>query len=409
LHIHSKYSRACSANLDIPNLEKWARIKGVNLLGTADFTHPEWIKHLKEKLTEDETGILKTQSGFNFVLSTEISLIYSQADKGRRVHHVVLAPSFEVVDQITEYLKKHGRVDYDGRPIFKIPSHEFIYELRKISENIEVIPAHIWTPWFAMFGSKSGFDSVHECFKDQEKYIHAVETGLSSDPPMNWRLKQLDRYNLVSFSDSHSFWPWRIGREATLLEMKSLTYSNILRALRVGEGLTGTVEVDPSYGKYHYDGHRNCNIVMDPSKAIANNNICPVCKKPMTLGVAHRVEELADRPIGYKPKNAKKYHTLLPISEILSKMTGKALATKTVWTEYNKLIKSFGSEYKILLDAKEESLGSVVHPKIARAIINNRHSSLNVNPGYDGVYGELELDEIEIKKAKARQKSLGDF
>ncbi|MAG38526.1 hypothetical protein CMO90_00380, partial [Candidatus Woesearchaeota archaeon] len=256
LHIHSRYSRACSSAIDIKNLEKWAKIKGVNILGTGDFTHPEWFKELKHELVEDDTGILKTSSGFPFILQTEISLIYTQADRGRRIHNVVLAPNFDVVEQITDYLKKHGRVDYDGRPIFKISCHDFVYNLRKISLDIEVIPAHIWTPWFSLFGSKSGFDSVHECFKDQEKYVHALETGLSSDPEMNWRLSQLDKFNLVSFSDSHSFWPWRMGREATIFELKKLKYDNILRALRSGEGLQETVEVDPSYGKYHFDGHR---------------------------------------------------------------------------------------------------------------------------------------------------------
>jgi uncharacterized protein (TIGR00375 family) len=412
LHIHSKYSRACSKDLTIANIEKWAKIKGLDLMGTGDFTHPEWIKELKLNLTDDETGILKTETGFPFVLQTEISLIYSQNEKGRRVHNVILAPNLDVVDQITEYLKKHGRVDYDGRPIFKIPCDEFVYELRKISKDIEVIPAHIWTPWFSMFGSKSGFDSVKEAFKDQEQHIHALETGLSSDPPMNWRLSQLDKFNLVSFSDSHSFWPWRLGREATIFELKKLTYSNLLKTLRTGKGLTGTVEVNPSYGKYHFDGHRTCNIVMNPKETIKHKNICPVCKKPLVIGVAYRVEQLADRPEGYQKPNAKPFHTLIPISEILSTMLNKAVTTKTVWQEYNKLMKRFKTEYNILLNATEEQLKEEINPKIADIILKNRTGNLTVKPGYDGVYGELEIDDAkqeEIEPIIPKQRSLKEF
>ncbi|MBU0472293.1 MAG: endonuclease Q family protein [Nanoarchaeota archaeon] len=406
LHIHSKYSRACSSQIDINSLDKWARIKGVNVLGTGDFTHPEWIKELKNHLVEDGTGILKTTTGFPFVLQTEISLIYTQAGKGHRVHLIVMAPNFEIVNQITEYLQKNGRIDYDGRPIFKIPAHDFVYEMRKISYDIEVIPAHIWTPWFSLFGSNSGFDSIHECFKDQEKYIHSIETGLSSNPKMNWRLKQLDNINIVSFSDAHSFWPWRMGREATILEMKELSYQKLLRALRAGDGLAGTIEVDPGYGKYHYDGHRNCNIIMNPKEALKNNNICPVCKRKLTLGVAHRVEELADREEGYQRPDAKPFYELLPLTEVLSTMMNKTLSAKIVWKEYNKLLKRFGSEYNVLLDAPEEKINEEIHPKIAEAIINNRMGKLIVKPGYDGVYGELQIDEVDEKEVFAEENKL---
>ena len=418
LHIHSKYSRACSTALDIANLEKWARIKGLGLLGTGDFTHPKWSKEIKKHLSEDESGILRTKTNFPFALQTEISLIYTDEDKGRRVHHVILAPNLEVVSQITEYLLTHGRIDYDGRPIFKIPSDMFVYELRKISKDIEVIPAHIWTPWFGMFGSKSGFDSMKECFKDQEKHVHAIETGISSDPAMNWRLSQLDKKQIVSFSDSHSFWPWRIGREATIFDLKKFNYKNLLKAIRTGNGLSGTIEVDPAYGKYHFDGHRNCNIMTSPAQSIKMKNFCPECRKELTLGVAHRVEELADRPQGYKLKNAKPYYSMLPLSEIISAMKGKAMITKAVWTDYDKLRKRFGSEYDILLKTSQERLSEEVHPKIAELIIKNRQGKLKVNPGYDGVYGELEVESLNPKeakekkriiRAKPKQKDLGKF
>lgn len=295
LHLHGRYSRGCSTNLDIFNLAKWGKVKGLGLLGTGDFTHPLWLKELKENLSEDETGILKTKEDSPFLLQTEISLIYTHDDKGRRVHNVVLAPSFEVVDQIVDELGKRGRLDYDGRPIFKIPCPEFVEMLKAISKDIEVIPAHILTPWFSLFGSKSGFDSVQECFQDKTDEIHALETGLSSDPEMDRRMSQLDKYRLVSFSDSHSYWPWRIGREATIFDFNELSYSNVLKALRTGEGFSGTIEVDPNYGKYHLDGHRVCKVCLEPKDSLANKNICPKCEKPLTLGVLHRVEDLADR------------------------------------------------------------------------------------------------------------------
>ena len=319
LHIHSKYSRGCSKELNLSNLEKWARIKGLGLLGTGDFTHPEWIKELKENLTGDGTGILKTKSGFPFVLQTEISLIYSQGGKGRRVHVLILAPGFEVSDRITAYFKKNGRVDYDGRPIFKISAQHLVKDLREISEDIEVIPAHIWTPWFSLFGSNSGFDSVEEAFGDQAEHIHSLETGLSSDPGMNWRLSSLDRYQLVSFSDSHSYWPWRLGREATVFDIE-LNYKSLLKALRTGEGLVETIEVNPNYGKYHFDGHRNCGVSFSPEQTTQTRGICPVCKRPLTIGVLSRVEKLADRSEGYKLKNAKPYRSLIPLSELIAKV-----------------------------------------------------------------------------------------
>jgi len=218
LHMHSRYSRACSKDLSIKTLEKYAKIKGVNLLGTSDFAHPEWIKELKSELIEDSSGVLKTKNGFPFILSNELSLMYTDLGKGRKVHNVILAPNFEVVDQITDELKKRGRIDYDGRPIFKIPCPEFVEMLHSISKDIEIIPAHIWTPWFGMFGMSSGFNSLKDAFQEKVKSIHAIETGLSSDPVMNWRIKELDKISLLSFSDSHSYWPWRLGREATVFD-----------------------------------------------------------------------------------------------------------------------------------------------------------------------------------------------
>ncbi|MBN2457638.1 DNA helicase UvrD [Candidatus Woesearchaeota archaeon] len=393
-HVHGKYSRACSKELTIDNLEKYARIKGVDILGTGDFSHPGWRAHIAEKLEEDSTGsrdgILRTKTGFPFVLSTEYSFIYSQGGKGRRVHHVVLAPSLDVADQITETMKRHGRVDYDGRPIFGISSIEFTEEVMAIDKDIEIIPAHIWTPWFGALGSNSGFDSIKECFGDQVRHIHAIETGLSSDPPMNWRLSQLDRFQIVSFSDLHSYWPWRIGREATVFDIAEdqLGYKKIIEAIRTGNGLAETIEVDPSYGKYHFDGHRKCGVVMGPSESRRHNNICPVCRKPLTVGVLQRVEELADRPEGYMPKDRPGFRSLIPLHDIISIIIGKGVATKATWQEYNRLLKLGKSENDVMLNISRDELLKSTDPQIADAIMLNREGRIKVRPGYDGVYGE---------------------
>lgn len=415
LHIHSRFSRATSTELNIENLQKYALIKGVDLLGTGDFTHPEWIKEIKQKLHDDGTGILRTKEGFPFVLQGEISLIYTQDNSGRKVHLVLLAPSLEVVSQITEYLKKRGRVDYDGRPIFGIPCPDFVEAMMQIDKDIEIIPAHIWTPWFGLFGSNSGFDSVKDCFKDQTHNIHALETGLSSDPAMNWRLSQLDSYSLVSSSDSHSYWPWRIGREATVFDIK-LTYDNLINAIRTKQGLAGTVEVDPCYGKYHYTGHRNCGVCLNPKQAIKLKDICPNCGRKLTVGVLERVEELADRPDGYKPNNAKPFMRLIPLSEILAALLGKAVATQAVWKEYNNLITNLKSEMNILTAVDEKELRKYTDARIAEAIIKNRNGQIEIKPGYDGEYGVPIFSEEERKKAEEmeaknyhKQTSLSDF
>jgi len=416
-HLHSKHSRATSKNLDLKNLERYGKIKGVHLIGTGDFTHPIWFEEIKKELTEDGTGILKSKTGFPFILSSEISLIYTQDGRGRKIHNVVLAPSLEVVSQITEYLKKHGRVDYDGRPIFKIPCPDFTYELKKISKDIEVIPAHIWTPWFSLFGSNSGFNTVEECFRDQTKNIHAMETGLSSDPAMNWRLSQLDRYTLVSNSDSHSFWPWRLGREANIMDLKKLTYDNFIKALRTKEGFVETVEVDPSFGKYHFTGHRMCNVCLDPKESVKLKDVCPKCGRKLTVGVLQRVEELADREPGFKPKHAIPFKSLIPLSEILAVMLGKAVATQAVWKEYHNLVTKERSEFDVLLDLSLEELKKLTTEKIAEAIIKNREGKIEIKPGYDGVYGVPILDKSQesaeekkvITKAVHRQKGLDEF
>lgn len=404
LHIHSRFSRATSKDLTIPNLERFARMKGLTLLGTGDFTHPLWIKELKETLIDDESGIYKTSSGFSFILQTEISSIYTQGGRGRRVHNIILAPNLEVVEQINAELAKIGRLDYDGRPIFNLPCPRLVEMMRGISPDIEVIPAHAWTPWFSIFGSSSGFNSVEECFEDQAKHIHALETGLSSDPAMNWRLSQLDRFTLLSNSDSHSFWPWRIGRECNIFELKELSYRNILNLIRTKEGFKETIEFWPHEGKYHYDGHRNCNIVLEPKEAIKLNNICPICKRPLTIGVLHRVEELADRPNGFMPKGAVPFRNLIPLSELIAGVTGGLPASKKVWEEYNSLLNSFGNELNVLLGASEEELRKAAPERIADIILRNRTQKIRFLPGYDGVYGVPVFDDSKEEELAERQR-----
>ena len=792
LQIHSRFSRATGRDINIANLEKYARLKGIDLLGTGDITHPEWLKELKNELTEDGSGILKSKSGFNFVLQGEISNIYSQGGKGRRVHNVLLAKNFEVAEQIQAALKKKGRIDYDGRPIFGFSCIELVEMLKNIDEKIEIIPAHCllpgtiihsnpnlkaiesfkkndrvlthkgnyrkvkeiysrpykgyvyhikpryftlglttteehpfyaiktlkncswtsgickpthphikrcvtkahrrykpqwilaknleigdvilyprlknikdakllkigkddvnvdkdfcrlvgyylaegysngrdgigfafnkneekfvndvknliskifnvnikegktkgdiivysnslrrffeknfysndkkrayskcmpswmlyfplekqveifkgwwygdkgstssrllmnqfkiiclrlgiipsifvdsremhklrgkhvlkgrtiearydnyilnrltffedkfdllkddffkdfkrdkfkygwmddnyaylpilkmnksyyegkvynlevekdnsyvsefavihncWTPWFSLFGSMSGFDSVKECFKDQTKHIHAIETGMSSDPAMNWRLSQLDDFTLVSSSDAHSYWPWRMGREANVFDI-DMNYDSVIKAIRDKKGFLYTIETNPEYGKYHVDGHRACDVSFEPHESKKHNNICPKCKKPLTIGVLHRVEELADRPHGFIPKNAIPFRSVIPLAEILSFLLGVSVASKKVWQEYFRLVNHFGSEFNVLFDAKKEEMAKVVDGKVADAIIAVRENKVEIKPGYDGVYGQLVFDKNELKniergKKITPQKSLSEF
>ena len=403
LQIHSKYSRATSKDISFSNLEKYARIKGLNLLGTGDFQHPLQFKTINEELEEDENGILWTKTKFPFLWQTEISLIYSQEGKGKRVHHLIYSPNKEIAKQIIEALSKKGRLDYDGRPIFGFNSVELVDMMIDISKDIEIIPAHIWTTHFSLMGDYNKYTKVEDCFKDNTKYIHALETGMSSDPSMNWRLSNLDKFNLVSFSDSHSFWPWRLGREATIFDFKELTYKNIIKAIRTGEGLNSTIETFPEYGKYHNSGHRNCNISLNPNQSTKAKGICPICKRPLTIGVAERIEKLADREEGYKPKNVKPFIRLIPLHELIAAHYNTTqLASKKIWDIYNKLIEQFSSELNILLNVEREKLTKIIDDKLADLIIISRGQKLRLQPGYDGEYGRI------ITATKA-QKSLSEF
>ncbi|HDP73724.1 MAG TPA: DNA helicase UvrD [Candidatus Woesearchaeota archaeon] len=384
LHIHSRFSRATSSAITIPNLEKWARVKGLGLLATGDFTHPEWLREIRQSLSEDGTGFLKTEKDFSFVLQSEVSLAYSQDNKARKVHFVLLSKDIDTALQVNEALSKHGSLASDGRPTLGIAAPEFIEKVKEIDNLNEVIPAHAWTPWFGIFGSKSGFDSLEECCGDKHKKIYALETGLSSNPAMNRLLSSLDRLNLVSNSDSHSFWPWRLGREANILDIK-MDYKSLINSIREKEGFMGTIEVDPAYGKYHFDGHRNCEVSLEPNEALKFNKLCPKCRRPLTIGVLSRVNTLADRA---EPKQSGSFRHLIPLSEIISALNGTAPGSKKTWETYNALIAAFGNEFNVLLNTPFDDLCRVVAKELAEVIIQNREGKIQVSPGYDGVYGK---------------------
>lgn len=417
LHLHSKYARATSKMMDIENLSKFAKLKGLDLITCGDFTHPTQLKDIKEKLEPlDDSGIYQYNK-MKFMLTTEIANFYFQDGKSRRIHHLIHVPSIKIVDQMIDVLTKKGaNTGIDGRMAVKIPSPELVEILREISNDIHVVPAHIWTPWYGVLGSKTGFDSVDECYKDQTKYIYALETGLSSDPPMNWRVSSLDKFVLMSNSDSHSPWTWRLGRECNVFELKNMNYFELWKAVKEKDEkkFLYTVEVDPNYGKYHFSGHRDCKFSCGPSESAKLKGICEVCKKPMTIGVLERLEELADREEDFKPKNVVDFKPLLPLYEIISFVTGtKTLYSKKVKAELDRIMDKFGPELNILLNVEKEDLLKVTTEEISDAVIKIRNGEIKYIPGYDGVYGEpifgnkkVQEDKKIIKKP---QKTLMDF
>ena len=391
LHIHSKHSMATSKDTDFEHLAACAKAKGIALLGTGDFTHPKWLTEARAKLEPiSDSGVLAYQ-GVNWLLSCEVSTVYRQEGRSRKIHHLIYAPDFETVSQINEALSKHGNLASDGRPVLTgIDSAGLVEVLSSFSSRIVLVAAHGWTPWFGVFGSKSGFDSLEECYQDQTSKVFAIETGLSSSPPMNWRLSALDRVALVSNSDAHSPNPWRLGREANVFDLPRLTYTELFDAIRQKDPsrFLFTVEVDPSYGKYHYSGHKKCGVSLAPDEAKKAGNRCPKCGKKLTVGVLQRVGELADRPEGYVPPGAIPYRHLLPLYEVISYSTGvNRLYARSVLGLQDRLIARFGSEFSVLLEASEEELAQVVPAAVAKAILASREGKVTVVPGYDGVYG----------------------
>ena len=358
LHIHSRFSMATSKEGTPENLDFWARKKGISLIGTGDFTHPVWREELKERLVSEGNGLYRLRDayvkeesrkfpgeGTRFVVSGEISSIYKKNGKTRKVHNVILLPSLEAADAMAQRLEKIGNIHSDGRPILGMDSHDLLEMMLDVCPEGILIPAHIWTPHFSVLGAKSGFDSVEECFEELAPYIHALETGLSSDPAMNWRISKLDRYQLVSNSDAHS--PSKLGREANLLDI-DCSYEGLYRAIQTGEGLEGTVEFFPEEGKYHFDGHRKCGVSLSPVEAERLGGICPVCGKKLTMGVDHRVEQLADRAEGFVKKDGKKYESLVPLPEVISACMGYSTASKKVQGCFEQMIQTLGTEFDIL-------------------------------------------------------------
>jgi uncharacterized protein (TIGR00375 family) len=423
LHIHGKYSRATSEQMSISEIARYAKIKGLNLVGTGDFTHPQWLKEIKDTLIEDDaSGIFRlatADSPVRFMLQTEVCTIFDFKGESKKVHHVILTPSLETAAQINERLAKFGSLSADGRPILNVSAPQLVEEVMAVSADNMVFPAHAWTPWFSIFGAFSGFDTVEDCYQDMTRHIHALETGLSSDPPMNWRLSKLDRFALVSNSDCHSFWPWRIGREANVFELENFTYGEVTGAIAANDParFKFTIETDPAYGKYHWTGHRNCNVSLAPAEAIKFGNVCPVCRRKLTKGVEQRVEELADRSADYNRSDAPSYKRLLPLSEIIAAVLGTDQpSTQAVWKTYNLLVGKFGDEYRVLIDAPMHLMAQVVDAPFAEAIVKVREGQAKIQPGYDGVYGQLVLG-VEAPSAKpkppaqahVKQKSMSDF
>jgi len=409
-HIHSKYSRATSPDMDLEHIAEWAQFKGLGLLGSGDFTHPAWLKELRFKLEPRDNGIFHYR-GLDFLLTAEVCNIFTKDGKSRKVHNIIFAPSFEVVETINRQLKRYSDLSMDGRPIVTLYDSRLVEMIRDVSPDCMVIPAHIWTPHFSLFGANFGFDSLEECYEDQTEHIHVMETGLSSDPAMNWRLTRLDKHSLISNSDAHS--PSKLGREANVFDC-DMDYKVICQALKRQDisRFLYTIEYFPEEGKYFHDGHRKCFSRLSPKESIENDNKCPVCGKKLTIGVMHRIEELADRPSGVKPSNAIPFRHLVPLEEIIAMAFGMGLGTQAVMQEYHKLIKAFGNEFTVLLEATKAELNEGTTNKIADGIVRVRQGKVNIIPGYDGEFGKLNIfdgDRRQSHKADEQEEQLEIF
>ena len=388
-HIHSKYSRATSREMDVEHLSHYAQIKGITLMGTGDFTHPSYLAELKQQLEPLGNGLF-THQGTHYILTAEVCNDFYVEGRGKRIHNIIFAPSFQAAERINAQLQAHGRLASDGRPNLRLDARDLVRLVLNVDPDCFVVPAHVWTPWFSLFGANVGFDTVEECFGDQTPNIYTLETGLSSDPPMNWRLSALDRFSLISNSDAHS--PPKIGREVNVFDTE-LDYRSILSALKNRDNgkFLYTVEFFPQEGKYHYDGHRRCDVFLAPRESMRSNDRCPKCGQRLTIGVMHRVEELADRPEGYVPPGAIPCKHLVPLLEIIAEATGKGVETKGVQVIYDSLVQRFGSEFHILLDLPAEVLRAEFPGRVGQAVLKVRQGELEIRPGYDGVYGQVRI------------------
>jgi len=404
LHVHSKYARATSRDLDLEHMSLWAAKKGVTVLGTGDFTHPQWLSEIKEKLVPAEPGMFRlkpelerwcteqfpafAQQPTRFLLEVEISTIYKKGGKTRKVHHLHYMPGLECAERFIARLARIGNLNADGRPILGLDSRNLLEITLEAGEGAYLIPAHIWTPWFAVLGSKSGFDSIEECYGDLTEHLFALETGLSSDPPMNRRLSRLDRFTLVSNSDAHS--PGKIGREACKFDC-ALDYWAIREALRTGQGYGGTVEFFPEEGKYHLDGHRACGVRLEPAETRNNGGRCPACGKELTFGVLHRVDELADRADGFHPQRTAPFRSLVPLPEVLAEIHRVGPASRKVADNYERVVTALGPELFILEQAPIEDILKAGFPVLAEGILRMREGRVFRRAGYDGEYGVIRV------------------
>lgn len=407
LHIHSHYSRATSKQCNFEQLYYWGKLKGINIIGTGDFTHPEWFAEMRDRLEPAEAGLFRLKAEFadeidrrlpasvrgnllRFVPTAEISTIYSKGGKVRKLHQLLIVPSFEEVSAINARLERIGNLKADGRPILGLDSKELLRILLETAPEGMFIPAHIWTPWFGMFGSKSGFDSVVEAYEELTLHIRAIETGLSSDPDMNWRVRDLDGLAITSNSDAHS--PQKLGREATVLNC-DLSYNDLAGAIKTNDArLVGTIEFFPEEGMYHYDGHRACGVRFSPAETKAHGGTCPKCGKPLVVGVEYRVDELAQRPLGYQPPNAKQVEHIVPLPEIVAELKGvKSVASKAVEAECERLYHALGDEFSILRKLSTDQIKAAGFDLLALAIKRMRTKDVVLEPGYDGVYGTIKV------------------
>lgn len=414
LEIHSKYARACSPNSDLEHHAAQADKKGIDIVGTGDFTHPTWFKELSTKLESQASGLYKlknTDFKARFMLSAEVSCIYRKNDATRRIHVLLYAPSLEAAAKLNKSLKAiGGKLAGDGRPILGLDVKKLLEMALEVDKNFMVIPAHVWTPWFGFYGSKSGFDSLEEAFEELTPMIPAIETGLSSDPPMNWRLEELDHKAILSFSDAHS--PPNLGREATIFDLENLDYPSLYDAIWKGyrtdmdnkNKIDSTIEFYPEEGRYHYDGHRKCNVSMNPEETKKNKEICPKCKRQVTVGVLNRVQEIATRAEGYVDKIRPPFKSLVPLQELIAEAYGMGKQSKKVQSKYEEMILAGRSEFNVLLNMSHDELNNISEQLIAEAIIRVREGKLEVIPGYDGVYGVIKVFSDKDRQAAEQEK-----
>lgn len=397
--------------MNLESLWKWAQLKGISVMGTGDFTHPKWFQELQEKLDPIGNNLFKLKDNFQrddipdscraevyFMLTSEISSIYSKRGRTRKIHNLIFSPDFSIAARINTLLSGIGNLSSDGRPILGLDAKHLLKIVLDTSPDAVLIPAHAWTPHFSVFGSESGFDSISECFEELTPHIFSIETGLSSDPPMNWRLSNLDRITLISNSDAHS--PAKLGREANIFDTE-ISYREMINSIKTRKGFLGTIEFFPEEGKYHYDGHRLCGICLSPEETIKNSYLCPVCGKKVTIGVMHRVEKLADRPEGFKPKNAPIHHSLIPLSEVIADTLKAGTNTKKVESEYLKLLSSLGNEFRILMESALSDIEKAGSLTLSDAISKMRSGKVHIAPGFDGEYGKISIvEEVKSKETK---------